>query len=218
MLKRHLGRAVWIPALALIFGACASTAPRTTGVGTASAAPADYAPVSPDERPSHLFEAPDDDMDRGGMTYPGPNEGNWEFTLGAQGSNDENFDVGSGSLDTSIGYFFGPATEVALRQTVVFADFGDSVWNGSTRIALDFHFPTGNFRPFVGLNFGWVYGDTVNETMEGAPEAGVKYYVQDAAFLYGMAEYQFFFDDAGGVDEGFENGQFVYSIGIGLMF
>jgi hypothetical protein len=33
-----------------------------------------------------------------------------------------------------------------------------------------------------------------------------------------MAEYQFFFDEADNVDDAFSDGQFVYSLGLGVKF
>lgn len=147
-----------------------------------------------------------------------PGAGDWEFTLGAQGVNDKDFDNGAASLGTSFGYMFNEVFQVSLRQNVTYSDFGDSDWNGSTRVAADFHLPMGRFRPFLGANFGWVYGDSIDDTLAAAPEVGFKYYIHDDAFIMGIAEYQFFFEDAGDADDAFDDGQFVYGLGIGLRF
>ena len=72
------------------------------------------------------------------------------------------------------------------------------------------------WQPFVGANIGYVYGDGVNDTGEAAPEAGVKYFVNSTTFIYGQIEYQFFFDSSDDVDDAFDDGQFVYSLGIGF--
>jgi hypothetical protein len=146
----------------------------------------------------------------------GPREEDWEITLGGSGSNDNDFDTGSLSWSGSVGYFFRQRQEVGVRQSLGYADFGDSVWNGSTRIFYDYHLGEGAFRPVVGANFGWVYGDTVKETLAAAPEAGVKWYLTDTAFLFFLAEYQFFFEDADDADDTFDDGSFVHTIGIGV--
>jgi hypothetical protein len=85
-------------------------------------------------------------------------------------------------------------------------------------VALDFHFDLEALQPFVGGNFGYVYGDAVNDTFEAAPEAGVKWFVNSTTFIFGMAEYQFFFDKGSNAGSGFNDGQFVYTLGVGFRF
>lgn len=150
----------------------------------------------------------------------GPHQGQWEVTLSGVGGNDQDFETGSFSATGSLGYFLTQGLEVGVRQNVGFADpgVGSDVWNGSTRVALDLHLPIGFVVPFLGGNVGWVYGDSVNETMAAAPEAGVKVFLQSDAFLVAMAEFQFFFDSTDMIGPGFEDGQFVYSLGFGLNF
>ena len=54
-------------------------------------------------------------------------------------------------------------------------------------------------RPMTTLDFldrgVDIYGDAVEDTWAAGPEAGAKFYVKDETFLFGRAEYQFFFDD-----------------------
>jgi len=146
--------------------------------------------------------------------------GDWELTLGANAANGPDFDGFSGGLNGGIGYFFSDNLEVSLRQTLNYSDVGvGSALNGSTRAAIDFHFDMGALQPFVGANIGFVYGDAVNDTWEAAPEAGVKYFLNTTTFIYGMVEYQFFFDQADDIGgDSFSDGQFVYTLGIGLKF
>jgi hypothetical protein len=144
--------------------------------------------------------------------------GDREFTLSGSGSNNSDFDAGSFGTSFSIGMFPTKALEIALRQIVNYSDFGDSSWSGSTRLALDYHFDLDAFQPFIGANIGGVYGQDFRDTWEAAPEAGLKIYVKDKTFLFGMAEYQFFFRDVDDADDNFDDGQFVYSLGIGFNF
>jgi len=74
------------------------------------------------------------------------------------------------------------------------------------------------WQPFVGGNFGYVYGDAVNDTFEAAPEAGVKYFVNSTTFIFAMVEYQFFFDSGDDIDNAFSDGQFLWSLGLGFRF
>jgi len=142
-----------------------------------------------------------------------------EITLSGTAANGPDFDGLVAGVNGSIGYFLTDNLELSLRQTVTYTDIGvGSSLNGSTRLALDFHFDLEALQPFVGGNFGYVYGDAVNDTFEAAPEAGVKWFVNSTTFLFGMAEYQFFFDSGNSVSGSFDNGQFVYTLGIGFRF
>jgi hypothetical protein len=148
-------------------------------------------------------------------------QGDKEFTLGGSGGNDKEFRAGSINANASLGYFLTDSFEIGVRQSASYADAGQNqkqIWNGSTRGAIDYNLDFGRWRPFVGANIGFVYGQGVSDTWEAAPEAGLKYFVNDTTFLYGTVEYQFFFRDAGDADNAFNDGQFVYTLGIGFRF
>ncbi len=148
-------------------------------------------------------------------------EGTWEVTLGGFANNDEDFDVGSGQVAGSVGYFVTETIQIVGRQNAAFFEPGEGVedsWNASTRGAVDFHLSRGELVPFVGASFGYIYGDTVDETFVAGPEAGLKWYLQPGAFAQVMAEYQFFFEEADRIDNEFKDGLFVYGIAIGVRF
>lgn len=147
----------------------------------------------------------------------GPRQNHSAVTVGGAGSNNQDFDIGGFSLSGSYGHFFTDDWEVGVRQTANFSDFGNSAWNGSTRIAADYHFLDGKFRPLIGANFGWVYGDGVTETLAAAPEVGFKIFVADGVFLQLLGEYQFFFEDAEAATSAFDDGQWIYSFGFGIL-
>lgn len=170
-----------------------------------------------DERRINYDSDYDSDRDHGVF---GPQQGDWELTLGGSGSNDKNFDVGSGSIDGSIGYFLTDGLELSLRQGVIFADAGDGAdfWNGTSRGALDYHFNLDRVRPFIGANFGGFYGDTITDTWAAGLEAGLKFYVKHQTFIFAMGEYQWLFKDSESADNNFEDGRFLYSMGIGFNF
>ena len=153
-------------------------------------------------------------------TYAYFEEGDKEVTLSGSGANGNDFDGVIIGANGSFGYFLTDNLEVALRQSIQYTDIGSvgSALNGSTRVALDFHFDLEALQPFVCGNFGYVYGDAVNDTFEAAPEGGVKWFVNSTTFIFAMAEYQFFFDNGNSASSSFSDGQFVYTLGIGFRF
>jgi hypothetical protein len=157
----------------------------------------------------------------------------WEVTLTGSGSNDENFDVGSGLLNGSLGYYFTEWTLLAVRHGVSYSDdiapasvggSAEDVWNFQTRIAFDVHIPMPVVTPYAGVLIGYIYGDSdaLDDTFAAGPEAGVKIYVQHDAFLQLGAEWLFFTDRDDALnstfDEVFEDGQIFYFAGFGLRF
>lgn len=148
----------------------------------------------------------------------GPLPGEWELTLAGGGSNDKDFDAGAGQVGGSLGYYFTENMELSLRQSVAYSENGSSSWAGSSRVAFDYHFNLERWRPFVGVNFGGFYGDGINDSWAAGLEAGLKYYVLEKTFIFGLAEYQWAFNDADDADDAFDDGQFVYSLGIGFNF
>jgi hypothetical protein len=152
-------------------------------------------------------------------TYAYFEEGDKEITLSGTAANGNDFDGVVAGVNGSLGYFMTDNLELSIRQTISYTDINvGSSLNGSTRVALDFHFDLEALQPFVGGNFGYVYGDAVNDTFEAAPEAGLKWFVNSTTFIFAMAEYQFFFDNGDSASSSFSDGQFVYTLGIGFRF
>jgi outer membrane protein W len=148
-------------------------------------------------------------------------ENPWELTLGGGGVNSEEFDGFAARVDASVGYYFTEALEVALRQSLQYSDFIGSSLDGSTRVALDYHFPLGDrsqWVPYIGAQIGYVYGDSTNDTFMAGPEGGVKYYVNSTTFVFASVEYQFFFDSGDEAEDAIDDGQFLYTLGIGFRF
>jgi hypothetical protein len=150
----------------------------------------------------------------------GPKRGDWEMTLGGSGSSDKDIDVGNASIGGSIGYFLTKDWELSLRQGVIFADSGEGTdfWNGTTRAAVDYHFDIDAVQPFVGANFGGFYGDSITDTWAAGLEGGLKFYVKPETFIFVLGEYQWLFKDSAGAEDNFDNGRFLYSLGIGFNF
>ena len=144
-------------------------------------------------------------------------QGDWELTLSGTAAHGPDLDGVTAGVAGSLGYFMSDQFEISLRQSVTYSDFGPgSSWDGSTRLALDFHFDMGRLQPFIGANLGYVYGETVHDTWEAAPEAGVKYFLNGTTFVELLVEYQFFFDTDNSIGNAFSDGQFLYTLGLGV--
>lgn len=155
-----------------------------------------------------------------GAAWAGPQAGERTFTLSGTGTSDNDFDANLFGASGELGWFLNDNLEAGVRQSLNVANFdeADDAWSGSTRAFADYHFGTDAFRPFVGANLGGIYGDGVEETFAAGPEVGMKYYVKDSTFVELAAEYQFLFDDAGDVDDNFDDGAFQYTLGVGFNF
>lgn len=133
----------------------------------------------------------------------------------------KDFDASFGGVAFSYGQYLNQTLLVGLRQSVNYSnpDVGGTQWNGSTRVFIDHHFATrGNWRPFVGANFGGVYGDSVRDTWAAGIEGGVKFYVQERTFIAATVEYGWLFEHAEGINNRFDDGQLNWSIGVGFNF
>jgi hypothetical protein len=152
--------------------------------------------------------------------FPGLDAGTWEFTLTGTGANTKDFDSGSAGVQVSLGYFIFDQFEIQGRQTVNYSDT-DNVGGGTSitatsAVAIDYHFDLDRFQPFIGGAIGYSYGKDTNDTGFAGPEAGIKYFVKDDTFIYGLAQYEFFFNSGDDIDDAFDDGAFVYAIGIGF--
>ncbi len=149
----------------------------------------------------------------------GPEQGDVEITLAGSGSNDKDFENGSFNISADVSTYLTEALSLGVRQTVGFADtLNGSSWTGDTSIFAQLHLLEGPFRPFIGAGVGYLYGDDVNDSLFGGPEAGFRYYVKPEAFLFGRAAYQFLFDSGDDLTDQFDDGRFVYTVGVGFTF
>lgn len=146
--------------------------------------------------------------------------GDRELTLQGAGTSSNDFDANIFSLSGSYGWYLNDNGEWGIRQSVGISDAKgrSSDWNGATRLFYDWHFGTGQLRPYLGASLGYIYGESVNETFSAGPEVGLKYYVNDKTFVGLSAEYQFFFEDSNEIDNEFDDGAFYYGLGVGFNF
>jgi hypothetical protein len=148
--------------------------------------------------------------------------GTWELTLNGSGQSNQDIDAGGFQVQGSVGYYVIDQLEVLVRQGFGYAD-NDNLSGGttsvtaSTAVVADYHFDLDRWQPFIGIGIGYNYGDSdVDETFFGGPEAGVKYFVKDDTFIYGLVQYQWFFEDVEDAEDNSDDGSFLYGVGIGF--
>jgi len=141
----------------------------------------------------------------------------WELTLGGSGQFQNDFKGsprsgpgGSIGGNIGLGYYLNENLEVGARQLLHYGTRGE--WAGSTRAAVDYNFLMDKLVPFVGAEIGYTYGNhNVDDNWNFGPEAGVKYYLQSKAFIFGAAEYQMPFQG-----KTFKEGAWLFTLGLGM--
>jgi hypothetical protein len=147
--------------------------------------------------------------------------GPFELTLSGTGTNGVNFNAFTAGGSGSLGYFLTDNIEAGVRERVSYTDLnGPTAWFADTRLAVDFNFPLGDqgqFMPFFGGSVGYLVGEHVRDQWSAGPEAGIKYFVNNATFIYASMEYDCYFDQSHHGNS-FNNGTFNYALGIGFRF
>jgi hypothetical protein len=143
-------------------------------------------------------------------------QGDKELLLNGAGTSDRDFNNSVFSVQGSFGYFLTGNIEGSFRQSISFTNVqnGGSSWAGASLGALDYNLDLGRWWPFFGGNIGYVYGHNVSDTWEGGIEGGLKFFVNNTTFVLGMLQYEWFFDSDN--DNGFSDGQWVYTVGLGF--
>lgn len=145
-------------------------------------------------------------------------QGDWYFTLSGSGASDKDFVDNGFSAEGSLGYLTTDNWSLGVRQQVAFNDNpgGDNDWNASTSLFTDYFFEAGRWAPFIGASIGYLYGDGVDEQFVAGPEGGVLFWVNSTTFIQGLVQYQFLFEDADEAEDAFDDGRFLYSLGLGV--
>lgn len=144
-------------------------------------------------------------------------KGDRTFTIGGSGSSDKKFDANAASVELGLSWFIADNIAVVGRQGVSFADVsGNSDWNGSTRVGMDFYFDLNRVKPYLGAGLGYVYGDTIKNQFIAGPNTGLLVFVNDTTFVNVGVEYQFLFRNTDEISDVYDDGRFVYSVGMGV--
>jgi len=151
----------------------------------------------------------------------GPEKGDWEFTLGGSGGSNKALNNSLGGANVMLGYYVCNTLEVSVRQSANYTNGpagGGAVYDGSFFAGIDQHFDFGRLRPFVGVNVGRLYGDSTNDTWAAGIEGGLKVYVKPQTFLFALANYVWTFDSSNNASDNFNDGAFLWSVGVGFNF
>lgn len=81
-----------------------------------------------------------------------------------------------------------------------------------TIVQAAYQFDYGKWQPYLGLNFGGIYGAGVDSAALAGPEVGIKYYVNESTFLFGNMAYEVKLDNC------CDGGNVPQSVGIGFNF
>ena len=146
--------------------------------------------------------------------------GTFELTLSGSGASNRDVNSGNFNVNLGIGYFLLDQLEITGRQSIGYNDpeVGPTGVAWSSSVAIDYHFDLDRFQPFIGAAIGYNYGTGVVDTGIFGPEGGVKYFVKDDTFLFALVQYQFFFRNGDDLTDNFDDGSFLYAIGIGFTF
>jgi hypothetical protein len=144
----------------------------------------------------------------------GPRAGDYELIISGSGNSSKNFETNTFGSTVSLGWYWTENVQVGFRQSFGFGlvDGGRDIWNGRSVVAVDYVFDFGRWRPFIGAFVGGVYGKDVDDDGVGGLEAGLKWYANESTFIQGSASYGPTFT------QGFDNGDFQYTVGVGFNF
>lgn len=146
-------------------------------------------------------------------------QGEWELQLSGSGSSDEDFESNTVSFDLGLNFFFVDQLSIgfdAQGSTSSTEDDTSNSWGVGG--ALDYNIPLGPVQPFIGVTFGYLFGDALEETFYAGPEGGLKIFLNDDAYIYGSVQYQFLFEDNDDFGDNADDGRFWYGLGVGLTF
>ncbi len=154
----------------------------------------------------------------GAVLAQGFTQGDKAFSLSGTGQNDNDFSNFIFSIEGQLGYFFTDRVEGTIQQNIDWIDVpgSDDDWSGATRVGLNYNFDMGRLWPFVGVDLGYLYGDRIRDTWAGGPRGGVRYFVNNTTFILGQVQYEFFFRNTSDVDDAFDDGRWLYTLGLGF--
>jgi hypothetical protein len=156
-------------------------------------------------------------------------EGDKELTLNVSFFHQQDSDAGTLSGDGSFGYMLSDQWEVGFRQAITstFVDNGSDTWVATTSPFFRFNFNSGEDQPivpYVGAFTGVVWNDE-DVTGTVGPEAGVRFFVTDSAFVSTQYRYEWFFsdldlddlgDDLEQINDNKSDGNHVATVGVGV--
>jgi hypothetical protein len=154
----------------------------------------------------------------GAIAAAAPDAGSSEFLVSGGFSHRQGSDFGNFNADLGYGYYLTPGWQLGIRQALnyEFIDDRRDVWTATTAPFLNYHFRmTDIIVPYLGGFIGLAWNDR-DATGTIGPQAGVKLFVHERAFVNIGYRYEFFFDKIRAIDNNASDGNHVGNIGVGL--
>ena len=154
----------------------------------------------------------------GSAVMAAPGRGASEVQVSGGFFHSQGSDDGDLNADLSYGYYFTPGWQVGVRQALNYRFIDDhrDVWKATTAPFLNYNFRlTDIIVPYAGAFIGLAWNDR-DATGTIGPQAGIKFFVHDTAFLNLGYRYEFLFDRIRSIDDNSSRGDHVFNIGIGL--
>jgi hypothetical protein len=97
-------------------------------------------------------------------------------------------------VEGRIEYLLTPNVPVSFEQALLYGfESEDDGLAGRSAVGIDFQGNLGALHPYVGANFGGVYGKGVQDGLVAGPEVGLKFDLTERLYLYGKAAYDYQF-------------------------
>lgn len=154
----------------------------------------------------------------GGAAIAAPTQGGSELLVSGGFFHQEDSDTGNLNFDLSYGAYLTPGWQLGIRQALNynFVDDHRDFWIATTAPFVNYHFRlTDIIFPYLGAFIGLAWNDR-DATGTVGPQAGVKFFVHDRAFLNLGYRYEWFFNKFEAIEDNTSSGNHVFNIGIGL--
>lgn len=149
-----------------------------------------------------------------------PRQGASELLVSGGAFHTQDSDTGNLNLDLSYGFYLTPGWQLGFRQALnyEFVDNGRDQWTATTAPFVNYNFRvTDIIVPYLGAFVGAAWNDQdITGTL--GPQAGVKFFVHDQAFLNLGYRYEWFWDKFERINNNADNGNHVFNIGVGFVW
>lgn len=143
-----------------------------------------------------------------------------EFSFVVIGPTNLLFEDSTGGTTFEPGYHYTDSLAGLVRQSISYAQPSTTAnaWTGWTRVALHQRFSDGVLQPFVGVNAGRLFADTVRDSWTAGLESGAKFYMRPQTYLRATVEYGWLWDKSEELDDRFKEGLWTWSVSVGFSF
>lgn len=118
-----------------------------------------------------------------------------------------------GGLEIGVAFNVLPSLAVSLEQAGFYSfEAQDEGFGGRSVVGVDLQGSWGAWRPYIGANFGGIYGEGIEDDLVAGPEVGVKIDTTASSFVYVKGAYDVLFD------RGWDEGVAVGGIGVGWRY